>query len=83
MSKEKREFSPMKGVFPDPSKIMCKDCEYRDKTQISIGSNIMNVGVTKAFCEMFPKGGESNGKPYDILFQNAKCGFYLKDKGNE
>lgn len=75
----KREFTPMKANWANPDTIKCKDCKYRDKTEIKIGDTIKKFGVTKCFCEKYigvHAGG--NDKPSDILFQNADCDFYEK-----
>lgn len=74
-----RDFGELKGVYPDPKKIKCKDCFYRDKTKVKLGNKIIESGITKSFCVAYPKPPDSNGKPYDVLFQNADCRFYEKD----
>lgn len=75
-----REVSPMKGQFPDPKKIVCKDCFLRDKTAIVLKGKRIEVGVTKSFCDAFPAPPDSNGKPSDILFRNARCPYYVSEK---
>lgn len=72
-----REVSPITGTFPDSKKIMCKDCLYRDRDSITIGDETIECGISKAYCDIFPEGGD--GKPLDVLFQNAICPEYVKD----
>lgn len=79
MAKEKREFGPIKGQFPDPKKMRCRDCVNRDKTVLDIFDPPKPVGITKAFCDAYPAPPGSNGKPHDVLFLNADCQFYIKD----
>ena len=71
--------SQIKGQFPDRDKIICKDCKFRDKTVIELGEKEIPVGVTKAFCDMYQAPPASNGKPHDVLFNNADCEFYVKE----
>lgn len=73
------EFTPLKGQFPNPSKILCRDCANRDRTVIKIKDKEKAVGVTKAFCDAYPAPPESNGKPEEVLFNNADCQYYVKD----
>jgi hypothetical protein len=74
---KKREFSPMKGEMPNPNEIFCRDCTFRDKTTIDLGSGEIPVGVTKAYCDIFVL---PNCKPNDILFQQAPCDYWVKDE---
>lgn len=69
----------MRGTFPDPEKIKCKDCKYRDKTVVVIEGKAHYCGVTRGECEKY-KWGETMGKPHDVLFQNADCEFYEQSK---
>ena len=71
--------SQIKGQFPERDKIICKDCIFRDKTVIELGEKEIPVGVTKAFCDMYQAPPASNGKPHDVLFNNADCEFYVKE----
>lgn len=73
---EKREFSPMIGQKPNPNKIKCRTCAFRDMTVITLDQKTIPVGITKSKCEMF------EAKPRAILFQNADCEFYVKEKTN-
>lgn len=79
---EKRNFNdePMKGTFPDPKEIKCKDCAFRDKTVVKLGEKVLHVGVTKAFCKIYEKPPKTNGKPSAVLFQNADCKYYQKEE---
>lgn len=72
----KREEQPMKGAWPDPKKIACRNCFFRDRTQITLGEETIPVGITKDFCAVFT-GAE--GKPKGVLFQNEPCPFYEED----
>lgn len=75
-----REFDPIKMASPDPEKIVCRDCVYRDMDEIDLGDVVIKTGITKGFCDAFPEGGVTNGKPLDVLFQNAKCPEYERDE---
>lgn len=57
----------MSPVFPD-KKIKCKDCVFRKDGKI---------GYKNAYCDMFPRG-----KPNEILFKNADCEYYQKEKAS-
>ena len=71
--------SPIKGQFPNRDKIACKDCKKRDRTVVKVGSKEIPFGVTKAFCEKYVGPPDDNGKPHDVLFENANCAFYEKE----
>ena len=71
---EKREFSPIKATSPNPKKIMCKDCVNRDRTTIKVNDKELPVGITKDFCDAY-----KDGKPYEVLFLNEECRYYIKD----
>lgn len=77
---EKENVSPMRGIFPDPEKIKCRDCFNRDRTEVKILGKMKKVGITKAFCAAYPEPPDSRGKPSEVLFQNADCRFYVKDQ---
>ena len=69
MAKEKKdEFNSadMKLRRPDIQKIQCKDCIFREKDRF----NGAVKGATLSLCECF------DGKPYDILWENAECIYY-------
>lgn len=70
---------PMMMQKADSNKIVCKDCVFRDKRTITIDDRIIPVGITKSFCKIYEKPPKTNGKPLDILFQNAECKYYMKD----
>ena len=76
---KKREFDPIKGFWPDPESIMCKDCIFRDRAEIDLGSKKIKCGITRAECEIYQK---PNYKPNAILFQKEKCEYYVKDNKN-
>lgn len=76
-----REFTPIKGSWPDPKKVKCKDCKFRDRTAVEINGRMIYSGIVKSFCDKYvgyDKGG--NYKPNEILFQNADCEYYEKEK---
>lgn len=70
---------PIHGTWADPKKIMCKDCAFRDKTIVKLDGEILPVGVTRSFCQIYEAPPKTNGKPTGILFQNAECKYYQKD----
>lgn len=70
-----REFDPIKGQRPDAD-IICKDCMFRDKTEIELCGKVVHSGVTKDTCIVFTDG---LFKPSDVLFAHAPCEFYVKD----
>ena len=72
----RRKFDPIKPQTPDAKKILCMDCEYRDKTVLSINGKVLPVGATKMYCSQFRN---RTGKPYDVLFNNAECERYKKE----
>lgn len=78
MSEEKRELSEVKGVTPNPKAIRCRDCMFRDKDTIKVGSKTIHCGVTKAECGMYQK---PEFKPHDVMFNGADCKRYMKDHG--
>ena len=57
----------MSPVFPS-DEIVCKDCIFR------MGGKI---GYKNSRCDIFPRG-----KPNEILFRNAKCGYYQKEQAS-
>lgn len=66
--------SQIKAEFANPNTIKCKDCKNRDKSIVKIGSNIKYVGITRCKCDKY------DAKPLDILFNNADCEYYEKEK---
>lgn len=79
MAKEKREFSPMNGTFPNEKEIQCKDCAFRDKTVIELDGETIPVGITKSFCKVYEPPPKTNGKPSEVLFYNGDCKYYQKE----
>lgn len=77
MMKEKEQ---VKVQFPDSTRIKCKDCVFRDKTEIELNGKTFKVGVTKDFCDIYQKPPKSNGKPIEVLFNNEDCEFYVKEE---
>lgn len=78
MKNKKREFSPMKCQMADPNEIFCRDCAFRDKTEIKVGGDTIKVGITKAQCDVYVY---PNKKPSAVLFQEAPCDYWVKDEG--
>ena len=74
---KKREFSPMKGQMADPEQIFCRNCAFRDKTEIKVDGTILKVGITKGQCDIYVY---PNRKPSDILFQEAPCDYWVQDE---
>ena len=66
MSKEakSRLAEDMAPRFPGDD-IRCKDCAMRNPGMI---------GFKNRYCECYPEG-----KPLDILFENAECDYYLEE----
>ena len=71
---EERKFDPIKGTFPNPKTIQCKDCANRDKTTVTVGKKKIATGVTKDYCDVYPKDGD--GKPMGVLFGYERCVYY-------
>lgn len=78
MANKKRDYGPIKGSFPNPKTIQCRDCIYRDKTVLDLGDDIIPVGVTKDICEVY-NGEEAGHKPHDVLFNLVDCEFKETD----
>lgn len=78
MADKKRDYGPIKGSFPNPETIQCRDCIYRDKTVVKLGDDIVSVGVTKDSCEVY-NGGKAWHKPHDVLFNLVDCEFKETD----
>lgn len=76
MKIDKREFNDMHPQFPDPEKVMCKDCKFRDRTEVDLLGKHYRPGITRTNCEKYRNPKD---KPMDILFNGAKCLYYEKD----
>lgn len=74
------ENNEIRPQWPDPKKIICKDCIYRDKTEIDLDGKKIPCGVTKDFCKIYLGPPNDNGKPHTVLFQNDYCEFYEEDR---
>lgn len=81
MTKKKRELDPIKGTWPNPKTVVCRDCVHRDKTIVGEGENRVAVGVTRSYCDVYTK--TTGGKPMDILFQGADCDYYMKEEDDD
>lgn len=71
---EKREFDDMRMSFPDPKKVVCKDCAYRDRTVAEYKDMRIEVGITRCTCKKY-----IHSKPLGILFRGESCELYKKD----
>lgn len=69
-----REYDPIRGEFPNPKEVKCKDCLSRLK--IKVGDK--DIGAINAYCNTYTKQN-SNGKPIGILFKKEDCKYYIKD----
>lgn len=70
----KKEFDPIMGQHPDKDKIQCATCKNR--LQIIIAGK--DIGPANAYCKHYQEE-KTEGKPVDVLFENATCKFYEKD----
>lgn len=66
------DFAP---ILP-PDNIVCKDCAFR-KGDVKRGGKVVVHGYKNAYCEIYDN--TIGGKPNEILFNNAKCKYYMKD----
>lgn len=73
---KKREFTPMRGTWADPEKVVCKDCVFRDRTVVELFGKKDPCGITRGTCEIYK---EPNIKPMDILLHGAPCQYYTKE----
>lgn len=79
MAEERNFDQPMKMQGADPNKVVCKDCEFRDRTSFELNGRIIPTGMTKSWCNVYTKEN-SNGKPLDVLLRNASCKYYMKEE---
>lgn len=70
---------PIRMQTADPNKIRCRDCIFRDKTQVTIGGETARVGITRDTCVIFD-GKRGNWKPTEILLDGANCLMYERDE---
>lgn len=63
------------SVQPDPEKISCRDCYFREKDR-KIGPTVI-YGSTLGICEVY------DCKPDAILFKGVKCPYYVSDSDDE
>lgn len=79
---EEERWTPITGTFPDEKTILCKDCRFRDKTEVDLFGKLMKVGITRDTCDKYTGYNTPDGtgyKPHDVLFNNADCLYYEKD----
>lgn len=78
---KKREFSPIHATHPDPEKIQCKTCKFRDKTVMKMPSGKeVAIGRIRSFCDKYQKPPKSNGKPHDIMYNIRRCEYYRMEE---
>lgn len=69
-------FTPIKGTWADPDKVVCKDCIYRDHMTVKLPSGkVADAGTTRCMCAVYyekPKGVLSTYKP-------TPCPFHKKE----
>lgn len=58
------------ATFPSDD-IICKDCEFRLRRN--------SIDFKNGYCQVYTRE-ISSGKPYEILFENEKCKYYLKEE---
>lgn len=58
---------------PDIEKIWCRDCIWREQDRM----NGDIEGATLAICQVYSM------KPYDILWKNVQCPYYLSENDEE
>lgn len=59
-------------TLPDDEKIQCKGCFLREADR-TIGDTVVS-GATLGICKVF------QSKPREILFENAKCPYFIDEK---
>lgn len=80
MAEEKRrEFTPMKGTWADPEKVVCKDCVFRDRTVVELFGKKDACGITRDTCEIYKGPPTTAYKPSSILLHNEPCQYYTKE----
>lgn len=65
--------SPIRAQNPDPDKIACKDCIYRDKAELKFEGEVLKVGITRDTCLRY------DHKPSEVLFMNEACPQYARE----
>lgn len=75
-----KDIDPIRPQTPSINKIQCATCVYRDKTTLVINGTLREVGVIRNNCKMYSNNIYPYGKPRNILFNNAKCEYYVKDE---
>lgn len=79
-NKNEERISPIVMTKPDAGRIACKDCIFRDRTSIEVANKVIFPGVTKGTCEIYKGPPEGVLKPHNVLFNNARCEYYMKDE---
>ena len=65
--------SPIKGTFPNPRTIACKDCMFRDRARVVLDGDVIYVGITRDECGIY------SHKPPAVLFRNEPCPDYQRE----
>lgn len=71
--------TPIKGTTPDPATIYCRNCIFRDRTEVKVGKKVIKVGIAKDTCKMYD--GKPMRKPSEILFYGVECPYWEEDNG--
>lgn len=71
----------IKGTTPDPATIYCRNCMFRNRTEVKVGNKVIKVGVVKDTCMIYD--GKPMRKPSAILFYGISCPYWEKDDGTE
>lgn len=69
----------MKMQTADPEKMVCKDCLYRDRTEITLDGKKVKVGVMRDTCLVFD-GKRGNWKPTGVVLDGEPCLLYERDE---
>ena len=73
---------PMRMQQADPNKMPCRDCLYRDKTEMTLEGEKVRVGLTRDTC-LFFDGKNGRWKPSNVYFLNEPCPMYEWDETAE
>lgn len=73
-----RRFTPIRGTWPDPEKVVCRDCAFRDRTVVELFGKTIACGITRDTCDIYKGPPSTSYKPSEILFYNEPCRYYQK-----
>lgn len=71
--------TPVRLQKADPNKIKCRDCIYRDTTEVVLSGEKVRVGLTRDTCLIYD-GKKGNWKPSGVYYMNENCPFYEVDE---